>query len=101
MVIPGRHVAAVPETIALARDTLSTIRQNLFFAFFYNVCAIPAAAFGLLGAHGPIIAAAAMAVRDLTVIGNALRLKNKLAARHRRALRDVPDESSTAEMERG
>ena len=75
VVIPGNHVSAVPETIHIARKTLRTIKQNLFFAFFYNTCAIPAAAFGLLGPYGPLIAAAAMGLSDITVIGNALRLK--------------------------
>jgi P-type E1-E2 ATPase len=79
IVIPGERVTAVPQTIALARATLRTIRQNLFFAFFYNVLAIPTAAFGLLGASGPLIAAAAMGLSDITVIGNALRLKRRLA----------------------
>ena len=78
VVIPGEHVMAVPETISLARRTLATIKQNLFFAFLYNVAAIPAAAFGLLGPHGPLIAAAAMGASDVTVIGNALRLKRRL-----------------------
>ena len=71
-------MTAVPETIALARKTLSTIRQNLFFAFIYNVVAIPVAALGVLGAVGPLVAAAAMGLSDLTVIGNALRLKRRL-----------------------
>ena len=75
VVIPGRQVLAVPETIHIARRTLATIKQNLFFAFFYNAVAIPLAAFGLLGASGPLLAAAAMGLSDLTVIGNALRLK--------------------------
>jgi Cu+-exporting ATPase len=79
IVIPGDHVLAVPETIFLARHTLRTIRQNLFFAFIYNALAIPAAALGLLGAYGPIIAAAAMGASDITVIGNALRLRAFLA----------------------
>ncbi|MCZ6837224.1 MAG: heavy metal translocating P-type ATPase [Planctomycetota bacterium] len=63
VVIPGEHVCAVPETIHIARKTLRTIKQNLFFAFFYNATMIPAAAMGL---------------SDITVIGNALRLKARL-----------------------
>jgi Cu+-exporting ATPase len=78
VVIPGHHATAVPETIWLARNTLSTIRQNLFFAFAYNVIAIPVAALGMLGTVGPLAAAAAMGLSDLTVIGNALRLKRRL-----------------------
>ena len=78
VVIPGRHVTAVPTTILLARRTLTTIRQNLFFAFIYNAVAIPVAALGLLGSSGPLVAAAAMGLSDLTVIGNALRLKRWL-----------------------
>ena len=81
IVIPSDHVEAVAETIDLARDTLRTIKQNLFFAFAYNVAAIPAAALGLLGPHGPLIAAVAMAGSDITVIGNALRLKRRLKKR--------------------
>ena len=49
-----------------------------FLAFVYNSAAIPAAAFGLLGPFGPLIAAAAMGLSDVSVIGNALRLKMKL-----------------------
>ena len=78
VVIPGDRVAAVAETVEIARKSLRTIKQNLFFAFFYNAAAIPAAAFGLLGLYGPLIAAAAMGFSDFTVIGNALRLKHKL-----------------------
>ena len=69
----------MPETIHIARRPLLTIKQNLFFAFFYNACATPAAAFGLLGPAGPLIAAAAMGLSDVTVIGNALRLKAALS----------------------
>jgi len=83
VVIPGDRVRAVAETVHIARQTLRTIKQNLFFAFFYNSAAIPAAALGLLGIHGPLIAAAAMGFSDLTVIGNALRLKRSLTRRPR------------------
>jgi len=79
VVIPSDRVLAVPEMIHLARQTLKTIKQNLFFAFFYNAVAIPAAALGLLGAFGPLIAAAAMGFSDITVIGNAIRLKRRLS----------------------
>jgi Cu+-exporting ATPase len=78
VVIVRPSLRAVPDSIRLARLTMRTIRQNLFFAFFYNVCAIPLAAFGMLGEHGPLVAAIAMAGSDLTVIGNALRLRRTL-----------------------
>jgi Cu+-exporting ATPase len=54
---------------------MTKIRQNLFWAFFYNVLAIPAAALGVLS---PTIAAAAMALSDVTVIGNALLIKRAM-----------------------
>ena len=63
---------AVPEAIALARATLRTIRQNLFWAFFYNTVAVPLAMFGFLS---PVICAASMGLSDLIVVGNALRLR--------------------------
>ena len=81
VVIPGDRVTAVPETIHIARRTLATIKQNLFFAFVYNAAAIPIAALGLLGTSGPLWAAAAMGLSDITVIGNALRLKRSLSGR--------------------
>ncbi|MDO4776233.1 MAG: heavy metal translocating P-type ATPase [Cardiobacteriaceae bacterium] len=62
----------IATALRIARATLKNIRQNLFFAFFYNVLAIPFAAFGLLS---PTLAAVAMALSSLSVVGNAMRLK--------------------------
>jgi Cu+-exporting ATPase len=66
-------VQAIPGAIGLARATLRVIRQNLFWAFFYNAAALPLAALGFLS---PVVCAATMAASDLVVIGNALRLRN-------------------------
>lgn len=66
------EIEAVPEALALARATLRTIKQNLFWAFFYNAVGIPLAALGLMS---PVLCAAAMGLSDLIVIGNALRLR--------------------------
>ncbi len=72
IVLVGGSLHGVATSIRLSRATMSKIRQNLFFAFIYNVLAIPLAALGLLN---PLIAAAAMALSDVTVIGNALLLR--------------------------
>jgi Cu+-exporting ATPase len=69
----------VASFLGLARSTFRCVRQNLAFAFVYNVLAIPLAAFALLGAKGPLVAAVAMALSNLCVVGNALRLKRSLA----------------------
>jgi Cu+-exporting ATPase len=65
-------IQAIPEALGLAQATLRTIKQNLFWAFFYNAAAVPLAALGFLS---PVVCAAAMGVSDLIVIGNALRLR--------------------------
>ena len=66
------ELAAVVRAVRLARATFRIIRQNLFWAFFYNLFAIPLAILGLL--H-PLVAEAAMALSSVTVVGNANRLR--------------------------
>jgi P-type Cu+ transporter len=68
----GGDLAHIPKAIELSRKTMKNIRQNLFWALFYNSIGIPVAAFGLLE---PWVAGAAMAFSSVSVVTNALRLK--------------------------
>ena len=62
----------VPAALDISRKTYAKIRQNLFWAFVYNVIGIPLAAFGFLN---PVLAGAAMAFSSVSVVSNALLLK--------------------------
>ena len=89
IVLVGGTLSSLPALIDISKATLRCMRQNLFLAFVYNVVAIPLAAFALLGAYGPAIAAAAMACSDISVVGNAARLKWSLKRARKRAARAV------------
>jgi Cu+-exporting ATPase len=68
------HLEAVLKAITLSRLTMKKIRQNLFWAFFYNVLMIPTAVIGWM--H-PVLAEIAMAMSSLNVVGNSKRLEKK------------------------
>lgn len=77
LILLKSEIETVPEALRLSRATLRTIKQNLFWAFFYNAVGIPLAALGFMS---PVLCAAAMGFSDLIVIGNALRLKWQFGA---------------------
>jgi len=76
MTLVRSDLNGIVDAIRLSRATLGKIRQNLFFAFVYNVLGIPLAALGLLN---PVIAGAAMAMSSVSVVSNSLLLKRWLA----------------------
>jgi Cu2+-exporting ATPase len=79
MILMGSDLAKIPAAIRLSRQTVKTIRQNLFWAFIYNLIGIPIAAGVLYPLNGfllnPMIAGAAMALSSVSVVTNSLRMK--------------------------
>ena len=81
MTIVSSDLRRIPDAILISRQTMRTVRQNLFWAFFYNIISVPIAAGILYPVNGfllnPMIAGAAMALSSVSVVGNSLRLKWK------------------------
>lgn len=81
MTIISSDLGKIPQAIRLSKHTVATIKQNLFWAFIYNMIGIPIAAGILFPLNGfllnPMIASAAMAMSSVSVVSNSLRLKWK------------------------
>jgi Cu+-exporting ATPase len=74
VVLMNSGLQKLPTALGLGRHTYLTIKQNLFWAFAYNIVAIPVAALGLLGHYGPTYGALIMALSDVVLAINSLRL---------------------------
>jgi len=72
VLLTGNSIAALPAAIRLARLTVSTIKQNLFWALVYNLATVPLAASGYIS---PLAGALLMTCSDLVIVGNSLRIK--------------------------
>lgn len=90
VVLMHNDLVLLPEAISLARKTLNVIRQNLLWAFSYNLVAIPLAASGHLA---PVYAAAAMAFSSVCVVANSLRLRT-----FRPEKLELPNENTSVEL---
>ena len=74
ILLNNKNLNQLPKALKIGQHTLLTIKQNLFWAFSYNIVAIPIACFGYLN---PMWAALFMAFSDIVVVGNSIRLKFK------------------------
>jgi Cu+-exporting ATPase len=72
VLLTGGTIAALPKALRLGKLTVRTIKQNLFWALFYNVVAIPLAAMGYIS---PLAAALLMTFSDVVIVGNSLRIR--------------------------
>ena len=97
MTVISSDLTKIPEALELSRQTVRTIRQNLFWAFIYNLLGVPVAAGILYPVNGfllnPMIAGAAMAFSSVSVVSNSLRLRRK-------KIRNANIDSSVTEQER-
>ena len=103
--IISADLSVIPKAIALSQQTVTTIKQNLFWAFIYNLIGIPIAAGALYAMNGfllnPMIAAAAMAFSSVSVVSNSLRLKWKpLRLQNKKIKRNIPETINSVKMKK-